>query len=226
MPARTTLTSDEKSKVKATLTNNGTAKIATAASVRIYYAYPSPATWSYTGLEGALALVRDTIKGGHWFRLVDLLGTRGVLWEHELYEGFEFNKDAPFLYSFDGDRCMIGFVFADSGEASTMRKKVEGRGKSDAPKASSSSTGTTKKKSKSGKTGGKIDKSMISGPVANTFEHRAHMGIDIDGTGSDGSGFVSRGVDPSWVAIIGQLQDLGINPSVLKKEEAFIQDFL
>ena len=104
MPARSTLSSDEKTKVKATLTNNGTNKIATAASVRVYYALPSsPSTWSYTGLEGAMALVKDSQKGGHWFRLVDLNGTRGVLWEHELYDGIEFNKDAPFLYSFDGD---------------------------------------------------------------------------------------------------------------------------
>lgn len=101
MPARTTLTSEEKTKVKSTLA--ATSKILTAASVRVYYAYPAPGEWSYTGLEGAMALVKDTVKGGHWFRLVDMSGTRGVIWEHELWDGFVFQKEAPFLYSFEGD---------------------------------------------------------------------------------------------------------------------------
>lgn len=32
-----------------------------------------------------------------------LQGTRGVLWEHELYEGFTYNQDRTFFHSFQGD---------------------------------------------------------------------------------------------------------------------------
>ena len=79
---------------------------------------------------------------------------------------------------------MIGFVFSDEGEAKTMYKKVTTRkadtGKSpDCPscrvsfivwsgKAKASSSSSSKKK-KSAK-GGKIDKSMISGPTAGSFK--------------------------------------------------------
>lgn len=30
-------------------------------------------------------------------------GTRGVIWEHQLYEGFEYFQDRPYFHSFAGD---------------------------------------------------------------------------------------------------------------------------
>lgn len=101
MPATSTLTSDEKTKVKAAV-NAPANKIFTAALARIYYAYPKPDEWSYTGLQGALAFVKDT-QGVLYLKLVDLTGTRGIIWEHELYEGFEYFQDRPFFHSFAGD---------------------------------------------------------------------------------------------------------------------------
>ena len=53
MPAQSTLSNDEKAKVKAAV-NSPANKILTAALARIYYAYPNPNEWSYTGLQGAL----------------------------------------------------------------------------------------------------------------------------------------------------------------------------
>ena len=101
MPAQSTLSSDEKTKVKAAV-NSPANKIFTAALARIYYAYPKPDEWSYTGLQGALAFVKDT-QGVFYLKLVDLAGTRGIIWEHELYEGFEYNQDRSFFHSFPGD---------------------------------------------------------------------------------------------------------------------------
>ena len=103
MPAQSTLSSDEKTKVKAAV-NSPANKIFTAALARIYYAYPKPDEWSYTGLQGALAFVKDT-QGVFYLKLVDLAGTRGIIWEHELYEGFEYNEDRSFFHSFAGDVC-------------------------------------------------------------------------------------------------------------------------
>ena len=48
--------------------------------------------------------VRDASKANAlFFRLVDLTGTRGVIWEHELYQGFEYNADRAYFHSFAGD---------------------------------------------------------------------------------------------------------------------------
>lgn len=101
MPAQSTLSADEKAKVKAAV-NAPANKIFTAALTRIYYAHPNPNEWSYSGMQGALAFVKDQ-QGVFNFKLVDLLGTRGIIWEHELYEGFEYFQDRPFFHSFPGD---------------------------------------------------------------------------------------------------------------------------
>lgn len=112
-----------------------TTQIVSAAVARIYYAYPDPNSWSYSGLEGALVFGTQD-SSGFWFRLVDLAvrthpallqttlllschhplcfraaltpltpsqGTRGVIWDYEFYDGFEFHQDRTFFYSFSGD---------------------------------------------------------------------------------------------------------------------------
>ncbi|EJF63715.1 WH1-domain-containing protein, partial [Dichomitus squalens LYAD-421 SS1] len=213
MPAQSTLSNDEKTKVKAAV-NSPANKILTAALARIYYAHPNPNEWSYTGLQGALAFVRDQ-QGVYNLKLVDLTGTRGIIWEHELYEGFEYFQDRPFFHSFAGDECMIGIVFSDESEAKTFYKKVTTR-KSGTVKSKS---GTTKKKgSKPGK--GKIDKSMISGPTAGSFKHVAHMGYDSE------KGFTSTNVDPSWEAFLSNLEGQGVSREVLEQNMDFIKDFV
>ncbi|KAI0674339.1 hypothetical protein C8Q78DRAFT_929572, partial [Trametes maxima] len=212
MPAQSTLSNDEKAKVKAAV-NSPANKIFTAALTRIYYAYPKPEEWSYTGLQGALAFVKDT-QGVFYLKLVDLAGTRGIIWEHEVYEEFEYNQDRPFFHSFPGDDCMIGVVFADEGEAKTFYKKVTTK------KTRKSKSGSTKKKAAKPSKGGKIDKSMISGPTAGSFKHVAHMGYDAD------KGFTSTNVDPSWEAFLGNLEGQGISRDVLEQNLDFIKDFV
>lgn len=102
MPTLSALSTDDKNKIKAAIPNSSN-KILTATIARVYYAYPDPKSWAYSGLQGALALAKDNTRNAHFFRLVDLVGTRGVVWEHELYEGFEYYEDRPFFYSFPGD---------------------------------------------------------------------------------------------------------------------------
>jgi hypothetical protein len=142
MPSQSALSADEKSKVKSTL-ENPSQKILTATPARIYFAYPQPNRWSYGGLQGALAFTHDSSKETFIMRLVDIIGTRGIVWEHELYEGFEYYQDRPFFHSFAGDvsvhwqfirnywlvpkECMIGVVFADEKDAKTFYKKVTTR---------------------------------------------------------------------------------------------------
>ncbi|KAG1883872.1 actin regulatory protein [Suillus subluteus] len=211
MPSQSALSADEKSKVKSTL-ENSTQKIITATAARIYFAHPQPNKWSYGGLQGALAFTRDNSRDAFMLRLVDLTGTRGVIWEHELYEAFEYNQDRPFFHSFAGDKCMIGFVFADEKDAQTFYKKVTTR-KAEKVKSSSS------EKKKSAK-GGRIDKSMISGPAAGSFVHVAHMGYDPE------KGFNSTNIDPSWTAFLNELEGSGVSREVINQDMDFIKDFI
>jgi hypothetical protein len=71
MPAQSTISASDKERIKSAFPST-IAKILTATLARIYYAYPSPNDWSYSGLQGAIVLVSDKIKGGFWLRLVDL----------------------------------------------------------------------------------------------------------------------------------------------------------
>ena len=97
-----TISGDDKAKIKSAIPLSSY-KILTAALARIYFAYPQPSQWSYGGLQGALVFVLDKQRNVHDLKMVDLAGTRGVIWEHELYEGFEYNQDRPFFHSFAGD---------------------------------------------------------------------------------------------------------------------------
>lgn len=95
------MSNDEKNKVKGALSSSS--KIFMVAVSRIYYAHPDPQKWSYSGEQGGLAFVQDKSNGSLYFRLIDLQGTRGVIWEHELYDDFTLNDDRPFFHSFPGD---------------------------------------------------------------------------------------------------------------------------
>ena len=99
MSPQPTITDDDKSKIKAVVP----VKILAAALVRIYYSYPQPNKWSYTGLQGALVFTFDKSNGAHHFKMVDLEGSKGVLWEHELYDDLEYDPENDFFHSFEGD---------------------------------------------------------------------------------------------------------------------------
>jgi Wiskott-Aldrich syndrome protein len=73
MPASTTLSPDDKLKVK-TAVPKKTNKIITACVARIYHAPPGADEWTYAEQTGALVFCADKGKGreGLWFRMVDL----------------------------------------------------------------------------------------------------------------------------------------------------------
>jgi hypothetical protein len=101
MPSSSTLSANEKNLVRSVIPSP--TKILAASLARIYFAYPDPNSWSYGGLQGALVLIADRTRGANFFCLVDLVGSRGVLWEHEIYKDFEYNQDRVFFHSFAGD---------------------------------------------------------------------------------------------------------------------------
>jgi len=181
MPSLPTITDDDKAKIKAVVPT----RVLSAALARIYYAHPQ---WYYTGLQGALVFNYDKSDDTFHFKMVDLEGTGGILWKHELYQNLEYNVENKFFHSFEGDQCMIGFIFENEIEADSFSQKVISERDSKAK--------PEKKKKKAAI--GKIDKSMICSPQSGSFVHVAHVGYDKNG-------FTSTGVDPSWTQLMENL---------------------
>ncbi|ORY88279.1 hypothetical protein BCR35DRAFT_317612 [Leucosporidium creatinivorum] len=218
MPSTSTLTSSEKSLIKKHAPTSSGDKILTAAIGRIYYAFPDPVKWSYSGISGAV--VFGWGGNGGWLKVVDLAGTRGAIWTHEITEDTAYYQDRTFFHTFPGDECMIGLAFSSESEAAELFKKISMRHKY-AAKASGSSSSSAKKSSGGGsskKKKGGIDKSMIGAPTG--FNHVAHMGFDSE------KGFSSNNVDPSWERLLGQLESQGISRTQILKNETFIRNFV
>ncbi|KAL3473477.1 hypothetical protein BJX99DRAFT_233531 [Aspergillus californicus] len=100
-------------------------KIHAVAVARLYVAYPDPHRWTYTGLQGALVLANDLVGRTFWLKLVDVspIG-KGVIWDQEIYDNFQYNQDRTFFHTFELDDCPAGLSFADEKEAKTFIKKM------------------------------------------------------------------------------------------------------
>ncbi|GAA93827.1 hypothetical protein E5Q_00473 [Mixia osmundae IAM 14324] len=213
-----TISSAEKALIKKHAVLSSSDKITSGAIARIYYASPDARQWSFSGLTGAIVLGKNDKTC--WFRMVDLQGSQGLTWTHEIYNDFSYHQDRTFFHSFEGDSCMVGFVFADEGEASDFYRKVIAkshfRPKKSKAVATPQSSPTTSKSTKKRK--GAIDKSMIGAP--SSFKHVAHMGFDSD------KGFTSENVDPSWKTLLTQMESMGVSKADIKKNEKFIRDYV
>ncbi|CAO3619430.1 unnamed protein product [Cunninghamella echinulata] len=87
MPSALT-TAEDKNKVRRALP---TAKIYAATVARLYVAYPNPNKWAYSNLWGAITFLKDKKTHSLYIRIVDLINHKGVIWEQELYDGFQLN---------------------------------------------------------------------------------------------------------------------------------------
>lgn len=47
-------------------------KIQAVAVARLYVAYPDRSKWTYTGLQGAVALANDLVGNTYWLKMVDI----------------------------------------------------------------------------------------------------------------------------------------------------------
>ncbi|ORX84632.1 WH1-domain-containing protein [Basidiobolus meristosporus CBS 931.73] len=209
MPSKTLPKADDKAKIKKALPSSQN-KIHTATVARLYVAYPDPAVWNYTGIMGALAFVGDKATGSYFFRIVDLNGSDGIIWEQELYEGFQYVDERPFFHTFALENCSAAFSFADEHEAKVFYKKVSKREESGKLKTKSGLF-FTQSRSSGKKAKGKFDKSMISGP--SDFRHVGHIGFDPD------TGFSTENIDPEWTKLFDQLGQLGISKEQLADKE-------
>jgi neural Wiskott-Aldrich syndrome protein len=117
------LNSDDKTKIKRAIPKASN-KIIVASVARLYVAFPNPHTWKFTGLSGAIVLARDNVSDAYFLKLVDVVGHGQVLWDQELWKGFQYNQDRTFFHSFEMEGYLGGLSFADESEAQGFFKKL------------------------------------------------------------------------------------------------------
>ncbi|KAF9954194.1 hypothetical protein BGZ72_004758, partial [Mortierella alpina] len=224
MPSVTLHNPEDKAAIKRALPTT-TQKIITATVARLYVAYPDPNSWTYSGIMGGLAFVQT--KSTFLFRIVDLMGSRGVIWEQELYENFEYTQERSFFHTFAIDNCLAAFSFADDQEASVFYKKVSNRETLKKPRSPTGSPGGTPKSRKSGFFGskkekkgakGKLDKTQIGLP--SNFRHLGHIGWDPN------KGFNVQNIDPEWKNLFEQLDKMGVSQEDIQNNAEFVSQFV
>ncbi|KAK5065394.1 hypothetical protein LTR84_001232 [Exophiala bonariae] len=123
------LTDADKETVKRTVPKASN-KIQAVAVARLYVALPNRGRWTYTGLQGAAVLSNDLVGNTFWLKLVDISSAnRGVIWDQEIYDTFQYNQDRTFFHSFELEQCIAGLSFIDEKEARQFKKKMDEREK-------------------------------------------------------------------------------------------------
>ncbi|KAJ1335878.1 neural Wiskott-Aldrich syndrome protein [Microdochium nivale] len=123
------LSEEDKETVKRVVPKQ-TNKIQAVAVAKLYIAYPDRAKWNYTGLQGAVVLSNDLVGNTYWLKLVDVSPAgRGVIWDQEIYDTWNYNQDRTFFHSFETEDCLAGLSFVDEKEAKQFKKKMDEREK-------------------------------------------------------------------------------------------------
>ncbi|ODQ83106.1 hypothetical protein BABINDRAFT_159564 [Babjeviella inositovora NRRL Y-12698] len=123
----TIISAQDKDKIKR-VTPKATNKIIDATVARLYIAYPGD-EWQFTGLSGAIVLMDDLVGNTFFLKMVDIIGSRGVMWDQELYVNFAYNQDRAFFHTFELEECFAGLLFEDSSDAAHFYKRVTNREK-------------------------------------------------------------------------------------------------
>ena len=232
-------------------------KIQAVAVARLYVAYPNRSRWTYTGLQGAAVLSNDLVGNTYWIKMVDIsvgddgLGhsrtvvanslqpaNRGVIWDQEIYDTFQYNQDRTFFHSFELEECMAGLSFVDEKEAKKFKQKMDDREKN-ASKATRAQpfasyrgggqvamTNGGHHKSRLGGFGSLLHghrnssapsnpapaQSMIPPPSPATSSRPDSGGIDVD--------------DPALRGLLGELQKMGITRDQIADNSDFIKKYI
>ena len=99
-------------------------------------------------VHDALLILFIRAKGTYSLNLVNLIGNRGAICEHEIYNDFQYYQDRPYFHTFAGDvraknvitlcrlipmeqDCMIGIVFPAESDPKNVFKRYQIAKKSD-----------------------------------------------------------------------------------------------
>uniref|UniRef100_A0A2S2R129 Neural Wiskott-Aldrich syndrome protein n=1 Tax=Sipha flava TaxID=143950 RepID=A0A2S2R129_9HEMI len=72
---------------------------------------------------GILSFVRDPNRKSYYFRLYCPIRHQ-LLWEHEMYNGLQYQSPAKFFHCFEAEECIVGFNFASEDEAATFEETI------------------------------------------------------------------------------------------------------
>ncbi|KAI1050320.1 hypothetical protein LB506_001680 [Fusarium annulatum] len=237
------LNDDDKDTVKRFIPKQSN-KIQAVAVARLYVAYPNRSKWTYTGLQGAVALVNDLVGNTYWIKMVDISpSNRGVIWDQEIFDTWNYNQDRTFFHTFELEECLAGLSFVDEKEAKQFKKKMDEREKN-ASRATKSTPfgGGAQPAHKHGLLGGLFGhrhsthiSSQHTAPTPPESPRMPHNSIQhhvVNSTpnlnGSRPSEFaLLDAFDPLWREHFGaDLQDKGLTDDFIKENQEFIVDFL
>ncbi|KAJ9659071.1 hypothetical protein H2198_003360 [Neophaeococcomyces mojaviensis] len=220
-------------------------KIQAVAVARLYVALPNRNRWIYTGLQGAAVLSNDLVGNTFWIKLVDISpANRGVIWDQEIYDPFQYNQDRTFFHSFELEQCMAALSFVDEKEARQFKKKMDEREKnaSKATKATpfGSAAGGGQLAHLNGgghkshsRLGGLFGRSRNSSnpiaPAQSVLPPPQPVYSSVP-TGPGGSGLHNSGgidlADPSWRPILDELLQMGITEDQIAQNADFIKAYV
>ncbi len=238
----TILSESDKETVKRTVPKASN-KIQAVAVARLYVAHPNRNKWTYTGLQGAAVLSNDLVGNTFWIKLVDISpANRGVIWDQEIYDTFQYNQDRTFFHSFELEHpeCLAGLSFVDEKEARTFMKKMNEREKNAHKNTKSQTFGH------GSSVGGTVY--MQNGPsqkshsrVGNFLRGHRHasnapqpqsvpapqVGQAVySPTPSRSNSSNIDLADPTWRPILDELLQLGFTESQLEQNGDFIRDYI
>ncbi|KAK4508710.1 hypothetical protein PRZ48_002449 [Zasmidium cellare] len=243
------LNEDDKQTVKRTVPKASN-KIHAVAVAKLYVAYPNRQRWNYTGLQGAAVLANDLVGNTFWIKLVDVSpANRGVLWDQEIYDTFQYNQDRTFFHTFELEDCLAGLSFADEKEAKQFKKKMDEREKNahkntrSKPFASGpAQTGYAggqqqiQPQEKKGRFGGLFSSHKHSSPQGPPQSIIPPRGVEINQHGTpspsmstpNGSRATSEIdlTDPAVQAVLQDLKGMGITEDQIEEHAGFIKSYL
>ncbi|OAA62495.1 actin associated protein [Niveomyces insectorum RCEF 264] len=227
-----------------------TNKIQAVAVARLYVAYPNRSRWTYTGLQGAAVLCNDLVGNTFWIKLVDISsGNRGVIWDQEIYDSWNYNQDRVFFHTFELEDCLAGLCFADEKEAKQFKKKMDDREKN-ASKATRATPfgGSIQSHASGGTSGGGSGhhKHSLLGGIFSSHRHSSaptppesprSYNHNRSGSTNGGGGYgglpppsefaTLDAFDPQWREHFGDdLRAKGLTDEFIRENQDFIVDFL
>ena len=208
------LSNSNKEKIKRAVpkVNN---KLIESTACKLYIAYPDPTQWNDTGLMGAIVLADDLVGRTFFLKLVDIVGSRGVIWDQELYVDFAYHQDRTFFHTFEIEECMVGLLFEDTLEASRFFNKV-----------------TNRQKYASKETAGNKNAMKLKNRIAPQGNKVGSRGEFIDSnTGqrsrrAKGVLYYDDQSPPEWRLLYAELAAAGISEEMIAENRQFIKDYI
>ncbi|RMZ92598.1 hypothetical protein DV736_g164, partial [Chaetothyriales sp. CBS 134916] len=222
-------------------------KILAVAVARLYVAYPKRNRWRSTGLQGAAVLCNDLVGNAFFLKMVDISPAhRGVIWDQEIYDTFQYNQDRTFFHSFELEHpdCMAGLSFADEKEARKFKQKMDEREKSASKATKAQAFGSNSaggalyaQNGQNGQNGGTNRGHSKVGAFFRGHRHDSNppppqpQGLQpVYGSANprpNQSGAATIDLaDPTWQPILKELVEMGISEDAIMQNADFIKDYI